>query len=197
MWFKRFKKFYIPEGTGLLPDPRTPEEKERDFKVEEIFKAEFVKWVKTSEFSKNTIIAVTGDHNFWGFMNYTKEETFSKYKVPFYLYIPEELKPVNFNSDKVGSHEDILTTLYNLSLSNTPYLSFGDDLFSNTNSIAINGAIYAGESGVIYQDKPYSWSLDKSLILPEMSSQDFPILRKSYKSTLSIADYFLRKTLKK
>jgi len=44
MWFKRFKKFYIPEGTGLLPDPRTPEEKERDFKVEEIFKAEFVKW---------------------------------------------------------------------------------------------------------------------------------------------------------
>ena len=42
-WFKKFKKFYIPP-TGLISDPRTPEEKERDFKVEEIFKAEFVKW---------------------------------------------------------------------------------------------------------------------------------------------------------
>jgi len=43
MWFKKYRKFYIPP-TGLVPDSRSPEEKERDFKVEEIFKAEFVKW---------------------------------------------------------------------------------------------------------------------------------------------------------
>lgn len=157
--------------------------------------AEFIKWIKTSEFSKNTIIAITGDHNFWGFMNYTKEETFSKYRVPFYLYLPDKFKPNKVDLDKIGSHEDILTTLYNLSLSNTSYLSFGDDLFSSSSSMAINGAIYANDKGVIFQDNAYNWSGDESLIETTQSKDRLPMLRKTYKSTLSIADYFLRKTL--
>ena len=43
-WFKKFTKFYFPSATGLIKDPRPIEEKERDYKIEEIFKAEIVKW---------------------------------------------------------------------------------------------------------------------------------------------------------
>jgi len=44
IWFKKLKKFYFPPATGLIPDPRPLEEKERDYKVEEIFRAEPVRW---------------------------------------------------------------------------------------------------------------------------------------------------------
>jgi hypothetical protein len=156
--------------------------------------AEFIDKVKNSKLADNTIIAVTGDHNFWGFINYEKEETFLKHLVPFYVYVPKGLRPeVLPNLDKIGSHEDIMTSLYNLSLSNSEYISFGEDLFSPGAGYAINSNLYASEKGVIYKGADFEWS-SMPLMQKTSSPQFLNDLRRHYQSTLTVADYFLRST---
>lgn len=159
--------------------------------------ASFIKWIKNSEFKENTIIAVTGDHNFWGFMNYKLEETYEKYKVPFYLYIPKDMAPKTYNPFKFGSHEDIMTTIYNLSLSDSKYIAFGDDMFSNSDlkSNSLNGAIYASEDGAVFNNKDYTWTKGTTLVNPVPSKEKLETLRRQYRSTLSLADFYLRQIL--
>jgi hypothetical protein len=54
---------------------------------------------------------------------------FSKYAVPFYLYVPKQYDTLkNLPKDIVGSHNDIFPTLYNLSLSDATYYNFGTSL---------------------------------------------------------------------
>lgn len=158
--------------------------------------AEFIQKVKDSELGKNTIIAVTGDHNFWGFMNYEKSEAFSKYTVPFYLYIPEELKPQSVQSERFGSHEDIMPTLYNISLSQRPYIAFGEDLFGLSKSISMNSDIYASDEGVIWNKKSYKWQ-KQQLIVPTASEEELIQLNKQLRSTTTVSDHYLRESYKK
>ncbi len=153
--------------------------------------AEFIKKVKSSKLGKNTIIVVTGDHNFWGFMNYTNKESYSKFRVPLYFYIPESIAPKKFDKSIVGGHEDIMTTLYNISLSNKAFYSFGDDLFNSQNSNALGGSIYAGEFGGFYKGKKFvfddmdtDFSPNATVLLEQLKTQ--------YRSTLTVSDYFLR-----
>ncbi|MFC1501123.1 LTA synthase family protein [Elusimicrobiota bacterium] len=89
---------------------------------------ELITRIKNSKYGDNTIIAVTGDHNFWGVFNYTQEKTPYRYAVPLYLYIPDHLKPKNVDLKTPGSHLDIMPTLYNLSLSEAEYISLGQDM---------------------------------------------------------------------
>jgi len=158
--------------------------------------AEFINKIKNSKLKDNTIVIVTGDHNFWGFMNYEKEESFIKYTVPLYIYTPESLKPSSVDLDKFGSHEDIMTTAYNLALSDKKYLSFGEDLFSSTPSISMNGAIIASSNGARIGGKFYKW-LDKGLLESEVDVNEDIELIKQNNSSLSIADFFLQSELKK
>ena len=60
------------------------------------------------------------------------ERKLDEMSVPFYLYVPKKLR-ANKKPDTsvVGSHTDILPTLYNVSLSNTPYWATGTDLLSD------------------------------------------------------------------
>ena len=155
--------------------------------------AEFLTSIKNSDLAQNTIVAITGDHNFWGFMNYSKEETFSKHTVPLYFYIPKDLRPTNPDLNKLGSHKDIATTLYELSLSNAEYLTFGVNLFGNEKPYAFNNNLYASSEGVIFKDQEYNWS-KIPLIDAQKSEQKFEDLRKAYRSTLTISDYYLRQT---
>ena len=155
--------------------------------------SKFISKIKESEIGKRTLIAVTGDHNFWGFMNYDNKEMYSKYTVPFYIYVPSKIKVPNANLDKVGSHEDIMPTLYNLSLSEVEYLSFGEDLFSTGASFAMNSQIQASANGLIYKNKAYNWTeipnagdtIEDQGVLSE--------LLKRYKSTLTLVDFYLEK----
>jgi phosphoglycerol transferase MdoB-like AlkP superfamily enzyme len=158
--------------------------------------AEFINKIKNSKLKDNTIIMITGDHNFWGFMNYEKNESFLKYTVPLYVYVPESLKPSFVKLDKFGSHEDIMTTAYNLALSDKKYLSFGQDLFSNTPSISMNGSIIASNNGALYNNKFYTWLNDGLLNSTESTDKDSNLIKQN-KSSLSIADYFLRSELSK
>jgi phosphoglycerol transferase MdoB-like AlkP superfamily enzyme len=159
--------------------------------------AEFIQRIKDSPLGKKTIIAVTGDHNFWGFINYTKEETYEKYKVPFYIYVPEELKPGIYDKQKFGSHEDIMPTLYNLSLSKTSYLAFGRDLFGYHPSYSLNGGIYAGSEGMFHNGKYYKWKKNSTMINLDENIDPISDLTSYWKSTLTVADYFLRDTWSK
>ena len=157
--------------------------------------AKFLSFVKTSEQKDKSVVAMTGDHNFWGFINFDQNQTYEKHLVPFYIYLPELLRR-EVDLGKVGSHEDIMTTLYNLTLSNTEYLSFGENLFSPSESYAINQKLYASSKGVVYNGRDYKW--DKMpLIEKEPSKTYLNNLRRHYRSSLTVSDYFLRKSLEK
>jgi phosphoglycerol transferase MdoB-like AlkP superfamily enzyme len=92
----------------------------------------FLKRLKESEYSENTIVAVTGDHNSYALFpihNSSIEEK-EKYIVPFFLSIPEKYKnSLYINEERIGSHKDIFPTLINLSLSNAKYFNLGNNLF--------------------------------------------------------------------
>lgn len=157
----------------------------------------FLEQISNSALKNNTVVAVTGDHNFWGFMNYADDELFEKFKVPFYIFIPEHLKPASVDLNKFGSHEDIMPTLYNLTLSKTDYLAFGRDLFGQNESFALNPNVYAGINGVIDRDgKFYPWK-DKigGKIDTDKPTNNYQGLEVYFKSVLSIADFFLRQEL--
>jgi phosphoglycerol transferase MdoB-like AlkP superfamily enzyme len=158
--------------------------------------AKFISNIKKSDAGKNTIIAITGDHNFWGSINYSKKESFYKHTVPLYFYIPKEIFSKKVDLNKIASHEDIMTSLYNLSLSETGYVSFGENLFNEGRTYAIGANLFAGDEGVIYRDAKFQWD---NIPYVEAANEDINLknLESNYKSTLSVADYFLRMSLKK
>jgi phosphoglycerol transferase MdoB-like AlkP superfamily enzyme len=158
--------------------------------------AEFISAIKNSPLSNKTIIAVSGDHNFWGFMNYSNEENYSKYTVPFYLYLPPALRPTVVKTHQVGSHEDIGPTLYNLSLSEANYLAFGEDLLSSRQAVAINADIWASSEGVYIKDKSYAWQDHGPLVQIDPNPNHFDRLLKQVRATLSVADFYLRESLR-
>ncbi|EAH7031055.1 LTA synthase family protein [Campylobacter lari] len=86
----------------------------------------FLDRIKDSSLRENIIIAATGDHRFRDIKMDIKSQKAFAYSVPFYLYLPKSLKnDIYYDKNRVGSHKDIFPTLYNLTLSNTKYLSLG------------------------------------------------------------------------
>ena len=166
---------------------------------------EFLTKLKNSKYADNTIVAITGDHNFWSTFNYSAEKVLDKMSVPFYLYIPKKLKPNKTidTNNIVGSHTDILPTLYNLSLSNTNYWATGTDLLSEQaqNNIASDclGSIMTKDNFVLYdfasgKEKYYTWDKEKTRqIVPVQENQEHKKMVKHYKSSIAIAQYMLEK----
>ena len=122
--------------------------------------------------------------------------------VPFYLYIPKNLRPnKEIDTSVVGSHTDILPTLYNLSLSNTPYWATGINLLSDDakQNIASNclGSIMTKDNFVIYdfasgKEKYYTWNKTKPReIVPVDKNAEHENMVKHYKSSVAIAYYML------
>ncbi|WP_159565892.1 LTA synthase family protein [Budvicia diplopodorum] len=109
-------------------------------KLEEIFHTlryandrlgQFISWVKSRPVGERTIIAVTGDHNIRGIGYPDAAELALSHAVPFYLYVPAAYRQnSHFDAARVGSHKDIWPTLYQLSLSETPYYRTGCDLLA-------------------------------------------------------------------
>ena len=146
--------------------------------------------IKNSSLAENTIVAVTGDHNFWGFINYSLSDAFAKHTVPLYFYIPKSLMAVDIDNSKFASHIDIMPSLYNLALSETDYISFGTNLFTQSKGIAIGANVIASRRGVIYKNKSYEWN--NIPYIKQRSEKKFDELRKYYNSLLSISDYFIK-----
>lgn len=92
---------------------------------------QFINWVKARPLGKYTIIAATGDHNIRGINYPDPKEMALSHAVPFYLYVPQDYQQnSHFDPTRVGSHKDIWPTLYQLSLSETPYYRTGCDLLA-------------------------------------------------------------------
>ncbi|XDZ50372.1 LTA synthase family protein [Neisseriaceae bacterium CLB008] len=95
---------------------------------------QFISWVKDQNvLSQNTILAATGDHNIRG-INYPEaKEVALHHAVPLYLYVPEAYRTgTHYDARRIGSHKDIMPTLYALSLSQTPFYQTGCNLVAAT-----------------------------------------------------------------
>lgn len=112
---------------------------------------EFVKGIKASELGSKTIIAASGDHKVRYLEETRRDESALSNGVPFYLYVPSTiLQNVSHEYDpvRVGSHRDVMPTLYHYSLSDQTYISLGGE-----NLLSSFGT----------ENKGYntSWSIDK------------------------------------
>lgn len=126
--------------------------------------AKFIAFIKNSPLGKNTIIAVTGDHNIRQVFEYDSENAFLQRSVPILFYVPEDYKPLFFDANVMASHKDIFPTLFHLSLSNQKYMYSGDDLFSKSLNyrFGINDYNFIADSlGVLFKgnQKPlyFTW----------------------------------------
>ncbi|MCR8706710.1 LTA synthase family protein [Campylobacter sp. W0066.2] len=82
----------------------------------------FLDRIKESSLRENIIIAATGDHRFRDIKMDIKSQKAFAYSVPFSKYLKND---IYYDKSRVGSHKDIFPTLYNLTLSDTKYLSLG------------------------------------------------------------------------
>ncbi|MFP5519903.1 MAG: LTA synthase family protein [Bdellovibrionia bacterium] len=93
--------------------------------------ADFMGKLKASSIGERTLVAASGDHNFW-MIKFSEEQVLEKHAVPFYLYLPEKFKEGTSGLDfrrVYCSHQDMLPTLYERSLKQGEYWSFGRDVF--------------------------------------------------------------------
>ncbi|MDR2697058.1 MAG: LTA synthase family protein [Holophagales bacterium] len=89
---------------------------------------DFITAVKDSPLGSRTVIGVTGDHASVQLKAKYPDSLFLNKLSPFYMYVPKPiLERTNYlyAPERVGSHKDIMPTLYGLSLSNAFYYSVG------------------------------------------------------------------------
>jgi phosphoglycerol transferase MdoB-like AlkP superfamily enzyme len=92
----------------------------------------FMKKIKSSAISNQTIVAAAGDHNTLALFNFPDENKLMRHGVPFILQIPAPYQPLDIDESRFGSHKDIFPTLINLSLSNARYFKAGNNLFGSS-----------------------------------------------------------------
>lgn len=96
----------------------------------------FIKNIKSSAATRdNTFVAYTGDHNARiGIYDYARDSAITGKGVVFGLYVPEayrEHDSIAYDSQRLGSHKDIMPTLIEHTLSNQRYIKLGCDLLSD------------------------------------------------------------------
>ncbi len=120
----------------------------------------FLTRLKASDSASRTIVAVTGDHNILGIDYQDPKDAALARAVPFYLYVPPAYRAqARYDPARVGSHKDILPTLYHLSLPDTPYFRSGCDLLAARPDPAWcfgfnNTHVLLTDEGVFRPDKP-------------------------------------------
>lgn len=112
----------------------------------------FMDKIKNSPLAENTVVIITGDHNIRSAVLYnTPELQKLKYSVPLYIYMPNELKKnLYIDTTRIGSHFDIMTSIYPYILKNIKYPDLGQNLFSDKKP---NGKYYSlNEQQLLYGD---------------------------------------------
>lgn len=145
----------------------------------------FIERVRNSPFGKNTIIAVSGDHNTLQLFNFSDGQLLQKNSVPLVLYVPDLYKKKHTPDNKVfASQKDIFPTLYNLALSDAIYVRSGFNLFDST----IDRKTFYGVNSfntaindfgaVIIQSSPlfFKWSASQKQILIPTNVNETPEL---------------------
>lgn len=136
----------------------------------------FIDHIKGSELAEHTLIAATGDHQMRRVKAFYPNEQVLDRGVPFYLYVPDNIlntRDWHFDPARVGSHKDIMPTLYHYSLSQQPYLALGgrnmlatlDDADRN---FGYNVLLWIDPEGAYVLNEPpvfYPWQDASSLLL--------------------------------
>ncbi|MDY5422131.1 LTA synthase family protein [Actinobacillus porcinus] len=128
---------------------------------------QFITQVAQSAVGNRTIIAATGDHHVRCVRFDAPKQNFMAKGVPFYVHIPTELQrklALKFDPNRIGSHKDIMPTLYHLSLSDAEYWNLGGrNLLAEQDNekyaFAYNEGLYADSEGVSDGEhlEQYSW----------------------------------------
>jgi len=109
----------------------------------------FIKKIKNSSFSNNTIIVATGDHNTLQLFNLPDNQLLQKLSVPLVFYIPESYtRNCRINTSRFGSHKDIFSTIFNLVLPDITYLKSGNNLFDENTGEKDFFAVYNYSTGM-------------------------------------------------
>ncbi len=153
----------------------------RDYAYALDMAGKFLDSVKNSKLAENTVVALTADNNtIEGIMKYDNYYNTTKL-IPFYLYIPEYLKPKeSIDTTLASSHKDIFPTLYNLTLSDVNYTAIGTNLLNKEH-------IHCGfnDAGVII-------SKDGAFKLGEAKTQAQKECQKYYKASLAVTEYLIK-----
>ena len=163
---------------------------------------EFISRIKASPLGEHTIIAITGDHNFWSVFDYPVENLLWLDSVPLYVYLPPKLRPsVPVDRDTFGSHSDIMPTLYHAALSDAVYYAVGTNMLDpHARHIAYNadGFIMTRDAALRYTVANntatyYQWEPPRStmLVLAQATSAHESAL-KVYKAALVISEYLIK-----
>ena len=164
---------------------------------------EFLTRLKKSEYARNTIVAVTGDHNFWSVFDYGADRYLDMDGVPFYLYVPPGVKPASIDTAVFGSHIDIMPTVYALSLSSAQYMTEGRDMLDQAQPHAaynVDGLVMTPAGAVRHSIENnathyFLWESSATRRLVESPSESLHSgLVKQYRSAVAIADYLLKET---
>lgn len=133
-----------------------------------------------------SLFVITGDHTSRKFLN-GQPTLYERMAVPFVMYGPEVLKGINVPNDLVGSHHDIMPTVFELlAPQGFEYRALGHDLLDPKRP-----QIGFGRDQIIGQDFIASREPDGELEplpdsrLPE-SLPDLPRLRAEYKAMLGL-----------
>ncbi|MDD2155940.1 LTA synthase family protein [Glaesserella parasuis] len=128
---------------------------------------QFITQVAQSAVGNRTIIAAIGDHHVRSVRFDAPKQNFMAMGVPFYVHVPTELQSklaLKFDPSRIGSHKDIMPTLYGLSLSDAEYWNLGGhNLLAEQDNekyaFAYNEGLYADSEGVSDGEHltQYSW----------------------------------------
>jgi len=157
------------------------EQRFKDYAYAVDMAGEFLDKIKGSALAKNTVVAFTADNNtIEGNMRYENHFTQTK-KVPFYLYLPEYLKPKSaINTSLASSHKDIFPTLYNLTLSDANYTCVGTNLLDES-------VLHCGfnDAGVIMSNDG-GFEMGKATTPSQQKCQEY------YKASLAVTEYLIQ-----
>ncbi len=194
----------FPESSRII-DPHLAKARFKTYRYSSDALAFFIDQIKNSELKKTTLISATGDHSSW-LVNFNSNERFIKDTVPFYIYVPENIRHAHkLNKlafeNSFGSHMDIWPTLYNLSLNNSEFDSFGSDMFAQKNlTFALNNSrlivsstsavfVHNGDKSSYFESALHS---QQNLFEPSPArSQNHQDLELKYKSLMGSLDSYL------
>lgn len=190
---------------NLLIDPALAKSRFTTFRYSSDALSDFLDVTKKDpSLNSKTIVAATADHTFW-IKNFTNAETFMRSAVPFYLYIPEDLKKQlsatqiqNFK-EAFGSHQDIWPTLYELSLPQASYETFGRSLFDDAaQSFALtNGQALYTKNRAIFVSTESQFSSLQAMTVPynyaptEATQPSDILLAQKYRALMGSLDSYL------
>lgn len=142
---------------------------------------EFVSHIKKSPLAQKTIIAATGDHSLRRVKARYPRELMLDNAVPLYLYVPQTILHTThsvYDANRVGSHKDIMPTLFSLSLSNQKFMALGGrNILAKKDSTSMafgyNETLWIDNSGAYTtatQSVFYPWENKESLYLSSQGS---------------------------